>query len=559
MKTLILKYALQNAVKFNGKANPGAVIGKILQEKPELKEKIKELMKDIHNTVKEVNSWTLEKQLNEIERIEPGLLENKKEEKKRELHELANAHKGKVVMRFAPNANGPLSLGRSRQALLNWFYVQKYKGKFILRFDDTDPKGKYPLKEAYKWIENDLKFFNIKISKKAIQSSRLKIYYKYAADLIRKNSAYICTCNVEEYRKLRDSKIECPCRNLGINEQLKRWKKMFNSYKEGEAVYRVKTNIMDPNPAARDWPGFRIVEKKNNKHPLQKKAKVWPLLNFASAIDDKLLGVTYIIRGIDLQISDVRQKYLYSYFGWEYPETIYTGKLIFNDIKSTSKTRELIKQGKLIGWDDPRLLTIMALKRRGFQAKALANFIKDLGVNKNNVNVSFDTLASYNKEEVDNKANRYFLILNPVQIKIKNAPKQKLVLNLHPELRKKGRKFNVNENFFIEKKDYDMLNENRLYRLMDCLNFKIEGGNFIFISKKYEEYKDKGERIMHWLPENEKINVEVYMDNGETKKGFGEKNLLKVKENEVIQAERMAFLRCDKKMKNKMVFFFGHR
>ena len=559
MKTLILKYALQNAVKFNGKASEGAVIGKILSEKPELKEKIKDLMKDIKDTVKEVNSWTLEKQIHEIEKIDPELLDNKKEEKKRELHELENVHHGNVVMRFAPNANGPLSLGRSRQALLNWFYVKKYKGKFILRYDDTDPKGKYPLKDAYKWIENDLKFLGVNISKKVIQSSRLKIYYKYAETVIKKNWAYICTCDVKEYRKLRDKKIECPCRNLSVTEQLERWKKMFTSYKEGEAVYRIKTNIMDSNPAARDWPGFRIVDNKNNNHPLEKNAKVWPLLNFASAVDDKLLGVTHIIRGIDLQISDVRQKYLYSYFNWNYPETIYTGKLIFNDIKSTSKTRALIKQGKLLGWDDPRLLTILALKRRGFKAEALSKFIFDLGMNKNNINVSFDTLSSYNKEEVDEKANRYFFVLNPVQIKVSNAPKQKVELNLHPELRKKGRKFNTYENFLIERKDFDMLNENKLYRLMDCLNFTLEASKFTSHSRTHDEYKGKGERIMHWLPENEKINVEVYLEDGSIVNGFGEKNLLKVKENEVIQAERFGFLRLDKKLKNKLVFFFGHK
>jgi len=553
MDKVILKYVLQNSIKY-GKANAGAIVGKILMEKPELKKNVKEVMKEINKIIKETEKWNDNKKTEEVLKLDSKIFEKKKE-KKKELPELENTKN--LVMRFAPNPNGPLSLGRSKQALWNWFFVEKYNGEFILRFDDTDPKIKVPMKEAYGLIEEDLKFLKIKISKKIIQSSRLKTYYKYAEELIKKNGAYVCTCEVEEYRKLRNSKLECPCRNFGIVEQEERWKQMFNEFKEGEAVYRVKTNVMDPNPAARDWTGFRIVDK--SQHPLDKKSKVWPLLNFASAIDDHELKVTHILRGIDLQISDVRQKYLYAYFDWKYPETIYTGKLIFNDIKSTSKTRELIKQGKLDGWDDPRLLMIQSLKRRGFRKEALVNFIKELGMNKNDVHVSFDNLAAYNKELIDKESNRYFLVLNPVKIKVEDAEEQKVELNLHPDLRKGGRKFNVKDEFYIEEKDYEKLNENKLYRLMDCLNFKLEGKNVKFESNSFEDYKEKGERIMHWVPAKDSMEIEIVMDDNTKRKGFGEKTLEKVKENEVIQAERVGFLRLDKKLKNKLVFYYAHR
>ena len=179
MDILIFKYVLENDVKYNGKANPGAILGKILQEKPELKSDIDALMKKIQEIVKKVNLMPVEEQNKELSKL--GIVKSKKhKEEKRKIPDLKNAKKGKVVMRFAPNPNGPLSLGHCRQALWNWLLANKYKGSFILRFDDTDPRVKTPIKEAYSWIKNDLKWLGVKINKAVIQSKRFKIYYKYS-------------------------------------------------------------------------------------------------------------------------------------------------------------------------------------------------------------------------------------------------------------------------------------------------------------------------------------------------------------------------------------------
>ena len=326
MEDIILKHTLKNAVDYNGKADSKSVIGKILSEKKSYKKQIKEILPKINKIVEQVNNLTLEQQKQQL-----ASFTFKKIKKKEKVQELPGV-KGKVIMRFAPNPNGVLSLGHCRQALWNWFFVQKYKGKYYVRFDDTDPKIKVPIKEAYKWIQEDLEWLGIKIDKIYIQSSNLKNYYKYAEKLIRLNKAYVCDCNVEYWRELTRKKQSCPCRKS--KDQLKRWKAMFTTYNEGEAVLRIKTNIKDKNPALRDWPAFRIVFQ--GKHPLVK-AKVWPLLNFASAIDDYELKITHILRGIDLKISDDRQKYIYKYFKWTYPKTTYTGMLHFSGIKSTSE------------------------------------------------------------------------------------------------------------------------------------------------------------------------------------------------------------------------------
>lgn len=545
MKDIILKYALNNAVQFNGKANPGAVIGKVLQEDPKLKNNIQQISREINEIVKEVNSMSLEEQKKHLEKFNI-----QKKEKVKEVitvPELQNV-KNKVIMRFAPNPNGPMSLGHSRIALWNYFFTQKYKGSFILRFDDTDPKNKVPMKEAYKWFEEDLKWLKIKINKVVIQSKRFKIYYKYAELLIKNNNAYICTCNSEEFKKLIDKSIECECRNLPPSENLKRWKKMFKDYKEGEAVYRVKTNIMHENPAVRDWPAFRIINK--SKHPLNKKARVWPLLNFASAIDDHELKITHILRGIDLQISDIRQKYIYDYFNWQYPEAVYLGKIIFSGVKSTSEAKRLIQEKKLTGWDDPRLGTLRALKKRGFNSETIINFIKDARLTKSEIHVNFEKLSHLNKEIMDKKANRYFAVINPIKVKIKNAPKLTAKLPLHPSLKKGFRTLKAKDEFYIQ----DKIEKDKVYRFMHLFNFK----NNEFISINPNPMLNAS--LIHWLPvSKDLVGIEIIMDDAEIIKAIAEPSIKKVKKDEVIQLERNFFLRCESNTPKKRLFCFAHK
>ena len=553
IKKLVLEYALQNAVNYNGKANAGAVIGKLLGKDSSLRNQ-KDFFKLVNEVINNVNKSTLEEQKEQLKTLSPKLLEKKKQEKK-ELPDIPNAEKGKVIMRFAPNPNGAMSLGHSRTALLNWFFVQKYKGKLILRFDDTDPRRKIPLKEAYKWFKEDLKWLGIKYYKILKQSDRFKIYYKYAEELIKKHGAYICTCNTEDWRSLTINKKPCPCRSLPVEAQLKRWKLMFTEYKEASAVYRVKTNLEEPNPALRDWPAFRIIEH-DKKHPVNKinKLRVFPLLNFASAIDDHELKITHILRGVDLQICDSRQKYLYNYFNWHYPATLYNGKLLVSGIKSTSEAKKLIDQGKLDGWDDPRLASLKTLRKRGFQPSAIINFMKELGLHKNDVNVSFDNLVSYNKKILEPSA-RYFIILNPEKITINNAPKLKVKIPLHTDHPKRGtRNFTTSSNFYIQ----DRIEKAQIYRFMHLFNFKDNK----FISKDLD--KSLNAVLIHWLPADQKaakdlIKVEIIFNDNTKKFGLGERDLKKLEQGGIIQAERIGFLRADKKEKNFIRFYFAHR
>ncbi len=567
----ILICALENAVKFGGKANVGAVIGKIIASNPELKRKIKSISELAKKIVEEVNSLPLEDQKKKLKKISPSALiekkrKKKKEEKEKRLPELKNAQKGKVVMRFEPSPSGPLHIGHAITIGLNILYCKKYDGKLILRIADTNPENIDP--ESYRMIINDSRWLLSAADSVPMetyfQSERLGFYYDYAEQLIALGKAYVCTCNTDEFRTLLFKGKACPCRKLSEKEHLLRWDKMFAEYKPGEAVVRIKTDLKHKNPAIRDWAALRICEK---PHPRKKDARVWPLMNFAVAIDDMLMGVTHTIRGKDHQDNAEKQAYVFRYFKKTPPINLFIGRINFVDLElSASKTRKLIEYGEFDGWSDIRLPFLIALRRRGYQAKAFLQLAESFGVSKHDKVVNADEfykiLNALNKDIVEPKANRYFFVPDPVLVKIENAPEKEVKIKLHPDFPRRGtRTFKTKGRFYLWKEDTKRIKEGKLYRLMDCLNFRKEGRKFVFDSEDYEKYKQKGEAIFHWLPADEKqlIKVELLMPDKTLLKGLGEKRLSEVDVGSVVQLERIGFSRLDSKQKNKVVFWFAHR
>src|SRR3989344_2014788 len=541
---LILKYALKNASEYNGKANFGSVLGKILSEKPELKQNIKELSKEIIGIIKKINSM----KLNDINK---ALSKYEFHEVKREKHvlpELKNVD-GNVVTRIAPYPSGPLHIGNARPAILNDEYAKMYKGEMLLVIDDTIGSEEKPiLKEAYKLIPESLKWLDTKFSKIYYKSSRLEIYYKYAEELIKLDKAYVCFCNSEKLRENRAKGIECDCRGNNIDENLKNWKKMFKM-KEGKVALRIRTNMQHPNPAFRDRVIFRI---SNRTHPkVGKKYKVWPLLDFSWAIDDYLLGITHIIRGKELMIESEMEKYIWEIFNWPEKEIIHTGLLQISGIKlSKSKSREEVLSGKYLGWDDPRTFSLQSLKRRGFNPESIRKFCLSFGLAHTEITVPIESLYSENKKLIDKTSRRYFLVINLKKITIKDAPKLKVKAPLHPEHNYGNRIFETNTEFYIQ----DDLIKNKTYRFMHLFNFK----NNKFISKDYD--KELNAIMLHWLPVSKNlIKVKVLMEDGKYINGLGEKDLSKVRINGVVQFERNFFARLDKKSKNELVFWYTHK
>ncbi len=387
------KFALKNAFDY-GKAQVGTVLNKIFSEVPKAKEIGFPVLKGIvDKAVKEANSLSREAIESEI-----GKYTFPEHEQREGLPELAWAGEGTSVnTRFAPNPSGYLTIGHSKVAILCDEYSKKYPGKFFVRFEDTDPKTKEPILEAYKLIVEDLEWLGCNIAKVFKQSERLEIYYRYAQKLIESGHAYVCTCSKEEMQNNRREGIGCACRDSSIQDNLDKWEKMGTSFKEGEAVARLKTDMQHPNPSVRDWIMFRIIDK---SHPLTgSRYRVWPLYNFAAAIDDHEMDINLVIRGKEHEINSVKQAYLYGALGWKQPNTIEVGIIkASKDFAHKSDIRKAISEGALSGWDDPRAPTVAGFRKRGILPMAIREYVIASGIGKNDSYLDIKKLEAINRD-----------------------------------------------------------------------------------------------------------------------------------------------------------------
>jgi len=565
MKDIILKHALKNALDFNGKINPKAVLGMTLKENEDLKKEVPKVLKEIEKVIKEVEKLSMEEVKKKLQELAPELLKaDKKENIEGPLKPLPNAKKGQFVVRIAPSPSGALHIGHAYGASLNYEYAKMYHGKLILRIEDTNPENIYP--QAYELIERDAQWLaDNNITKVVIQSERLGIYYDYAEKLVSMGKAYVCECDIDQWRTMKGEGKACPCRELEVKEQQIRYAKMFNEYAEGEAVLKLKTDIKDKNPAMRDFSLMRINE---HVHPKTgKEQRVWPLMVFSVAIDDHEFGITHVLNGKDHADNAKKEQIIIKYLGGEVPEYKHWGRINFEGfVLSSSKTKLAIEQGEYTGWDDIKLPFLPALKRRGYQAGAFRKYATEIGLSLNDKTVSkeefWKNINSFNRDIIEPNANRYFFIEDPVKIKIVGAPKKEVELDLHPDYPKKGKRKLVAEGEInITENDFTRLEKGKLHRLMDYCNFEITDNKYKFVSESYEDYKKAKNKgiIIHWLPQENNVIVEVVLENGETSLGIGEKGMLNLKENELVQLERNFYARVDKIEKNKIVFWYLHK
>ena len=570
----IRKIALLNALNYSGKAQFQPVLGKLLTEQPQLKAKIREIVPLINEIVKEVNALSLEKQKKIVEEKWPEALLKEKVEEERTLPRLPNVEKyAHVVTRFAPNPDCMIHLGNARAIILCDEYAKMYKGSFRLRFEDTDPRLKRSALPFYPAIREDLNWLGCTWDIEVIQSDRLPAYYEYAEKLLMSGGAYVCTCTKERFHKLVTAKKPCPCRDLPPSEHMARWKCMLDgTYKEGKAVVRVKTDLNHPNPAVRDWPALRIINPKRYPHPrVGSKYRVWPLYNLSAGIDDHLMEITHIIRGKEHLTNQTRQEIMYKHLGWKYPEAIHYGRMkITGGLLSKSKIVEGVKKGVFTGWDDPRLATFLALRKRGIQPETIRRLIIEVGPKTVDVTLSWENLYAINRKIIDLVANRYFFVRDPRKLTVKNLSETITAhLLLHPDDKKRGFRESKVEpqkgeaGFWISTQDATLLKKGKFVRLMGLFNIQIKNVQkgvieADFYSKGHKEAKKLGAPLIHWLPIGTGVPCEVVMPDATTARGIAEDTCRKLKTDDIIQFERFGFARVDS-VNWKLTAYFAHR
>jgi glutamyl-tRNA synthetase len=402
------------------------------------------------------------------------------------------------------------------------------------------------------------------------KSDRIEIFYDYCEKLIKDSMAYVCFCDASTFReKYKKVKKDCPHRSQTISKNLEEWKNMLNGkYRETEAVVRLKTGMTQKDPALRDQIIMRISEA---RHPrIGDKYIVWPMLEFSWAIDDHLLGVSHIIRGIDLVKEGVIEEFVWDHFGWKKAALLYYGRLRFPDIKlSKTESRNKIKEGIYEGWEDPRTWSLQSLKKRGIRPEALSSALLDLGMSQAGISFSVDWLYAKNKELIDEESHRYFYVENPVKLIIEKVPGKKIKAEplLLPSNPKEGTRTitssvdNGHLILFLSLKDSKNLRKQEVIRLKDLMNVEIKKiqleDNSIYATFHSHEL-NRDYSILQWIPKEKYVKVSILKPDGELGKGFGEQNLAGIQMNIPIQFERYGFVNPIRFENSELFCYFTH-
>ncbi|MFP4119015.1 MAG: glutamate--tRNA ligase [Candidatus Woesearchaeota archaeon] len=569
VRDTIYKLALENAIKFKGTANPKALIGHLIKEHPDVKQDMKSTMQLINEVVGEVNTLDIDTQKQELLELDPEYEEKKQAEKqkrkeqRRELPDLPNAEPGKVITRIPPEPSKYNHLGHAMSFLLNYLYGKKYDGKIVLRFDDTNPeKSMQDYVDAV--FEDIVDFMQLKPDTTVYASDHMDKYLDYAQRLIDSGDAYVCSCEQSDIAKGRREMADCPHRNQSVKQNDELWSKMKSGeLEEGSHVLRLKIDMQHKNAVMRDPVIYRLSYTPHYKKGTQ--YKVWPMYDFECAIEEGLCGVTHVLRSNEFDQRIELQNYIARLFG--FPEVTYVHYGRYNIVGATTKgreIRELIESGDYIGWDDPRLVTIRALRRRGILRESFIELAKQVGLSKTQTNLDFGIIASINRNLLDKTAKRYAAIKDPVTITVNGIPYdiKEFRLRYNPNEEARERKLPVARTYAIERADLEDIPLNGVVRFIDSMNVKkTDQQTFEFLSDSYEEYNAMESTcgLIHFVPlSGDEVPAKLMMPDTKMLDLTCDPNVKELSVGDVIQFERFAFVRLDKWDGDTPIFWYTH-
>ena len=569
---LVNAIALKNAFEHSGITNVNTVLSRILSLKPELKKELKSLMEEIRTEVDFVNKLDHEQQkkfLDEINSID-SKLDSKSKHDQMDSHPLPELQMTgtQVVTRFPPEPNGYLHIGHAKAVIIDEEYARIYGGKLILRFDDTNPLNEKL--EYYEAIKNDLEWLGVKPDIVKNTSDDILVLHDYGKKLTRSGNAYVCTCDINKIRKLRMQQVECPCRaNINDSDQnSERLDKIFDgTYHQNEAIIRFKGNMHDNNTVLRDPTLFRIIEA---PHPLVgEKIQVWPTYDFAAPVEDSLDGVSHALRTKEYELRNALYLDILDRLELRKPIVVEFSRLEFENMPvSKRKIKQLIDDGLITGWDDPRLLTLSAMRRRGFDPKAIRSFVLTLGLTLAETKPPFKTLESINRKIIDPIAIRLFFVKDPIMLIVDDGKNTNVTLSNHPTRDLGSREFEVSNVIYISRDDAISLAQDKEVRLMELYNIKIkhidlENEEVITASyldneivrdmKKIQWVSDKNMTSYNILvPKELYLNDKFNPNSLEYIEGYAEASILQLKTRTPIQLIRFGF--CSTHDKTSAIF-----
>ncbi len=557
------KHALLNAVKHESDADVGAIMGPLMGDNPDFRQFGDQIPGVIGGVIGRVNELDYESKRDRLADLAPEELaeiEAEDEEDDHDLPALSNADEyDEVRMRVAPNPNGPWHVGHARMPAVIGTYRERYDGWFCVRFDDTDPETKRPDLDAYDDILDDLDYLGFEPDATYRASDRLETYYDHARELIDLGGAYTCSCSGEAFSELKNAGEPCPHRDKDVETVREEFAAMIDGeYDSGELVLRVKTDIEHKNPALRDWVAFRMID---TPHPREEASeyRCWPMLDFQSGVDDHRLEITHIIRGIDLQDSAKRQQFVYDYFDWEYPEVLHWGHVqldAYDVTMSTSTIAELIEQGELDGWDDPRAPTLKSLRRRGIRGEAIVEAMVGLGTSTSDVDLAMSSIYAANRDLVDEETDRRFLVRDGTQLPIDGSPPEEATPPLHPNHEDRGvREIPVGDSVLLEPDDIPEDDDRIWLKGLGC--FRVTNDTLQYTGDAIDVVREGTVDVIHWVPTAGSVPVRMRTPEGDVT-GHAEPGVDDLESDELVQFERVGFARIDRHDDEETVVYYAH-
>ncbi len=444
-----------------------------------------------------------------------------------------------VQTRFPPEPNGYLHIGHAKSILLNYGLAQKYNGKFNLRFDDTNPT-----KEKSEFVQSitaDVKWLGADFEDRLFfASDYFEKMYECAVFLIKKGKAFVCDLSAAEIREYRGTLTEpgkeSPYRNRSVEENLRLFEEMRDGkYQDGEKVLRAKIDMASPNMNMRDPVIYRVARMTH--HNTGDKWCIYPMYDFAHPIEDAIENITHSI--CTLEFEDHRPLYDWVVNECEFvmpPKQIEFAKLYLTNVVTGKRyIKKLVEDGVVDGWDDPRLVTISALRRRGFTPDSIRRFVELCGVAKANSSVDYAMLEYCIREDLKMKDSRVMAVLRPVKLIIDNYPEDQIeyldAVN-NPENPELGsRKIPFGKELYIEAEDFMEVPPKKYFRMfpgnevrlmnayfVKCTGcVKDENGNITEIHATYDPASRGGNSpdgrkvkgTIHWVAAKTALHAEV--------------------------------------------------
>ena len=453
--------------------------------------------------------------------------------------DLAEGVYDRVHTRFPPEPNGYLHIGHAKSILLNYGLAQQYHGQFNMRFDDTNPtkeKTEYveSIKEDIAWLGADWE------DRLFFASDYFEQMYEGAVKLIEKGKAYVSDLTAEQMREYRGTLTEPgkedPNRERSVEENLKLFEEMKNGvYKDGEKVLRAKIDMKSPNINMRDPIIYRVAHMTH--HNTGDKWCIYPMYDFAHPIEDAIEGITHSI--CTLEFEDHRPLYDWVVRELEYPnpprQIEFAKMYLTNVVTGKRYIKKLVEEGVVDGWDDPRLVSVAALRRRGFTPESIKMFVDLCGVSKSNSSADYAMLEYCIREDLKLKKPRMMAALDPVKLIIDNYPEgQTEMLTVANNMENEamgtrevpfGRELYIDREDFMEEppKKYFRLYPGNEVRLMNayfvtCTGcVKDEEGNILEVHCTYDPETKCGtgftgrkvKGTIHWVPAAQAVKAEV--------------------------------------------------